>query len=710
MSRLTGRLRPWASPLIVLVAGVSLSMSAFPARADHDDDVTGSDPAAYGEPHPGWMAPPRGTGPLAPATGALFGTHSEDSHSGELTAEDQHILDTEEALGFRMHINNSYYGNFEGIARDWDPDRPDKRGLSQLAFWDVEMGRIPLVGWGCGPSDEINDGDHDETIRKTAQAMGAFGHEFFMRYCWEMDGDKRSEPGPADEFVAAWTRIYEIFQAEGADNVVWVWCANANGFKHDTDRGEWAWDYYPGDEYVDWVSADGYNWGVSRRNDWGDGDRDRWRGFIEIYDEFMVWARSTGPASTGGTPTEDMPAVFPRKHEVKPIMIGEYAAQDDPRPGMEMRKAEWMKATHDTVNGDKARTPECPHCGVFSDIAAMVYFDINADESHQNGDWRILSSQNSIDAMLESVTNEPWFHQIHTLGWAPAANRPDVPAPAQNPPAQNPPGEEPPAPEPSAPPPGGQSGSPGAVERSGYWMLGGDGTVYPFGEAPGLGAARLAAAVVDVEPAPSGRGYWVVDAGGGVSAHGDAPLVGDVAGRLSGGEVVTSLSATPTGEGYWMFTDRGRVFPFGDAAHQGDMAGVALNGPVLDSVATPSGRGYYLVASDGGIFAFGDARFFGSMGGQRLNQPVRSLVPDPDGTGYWLVASDGGVFAFEAGFRGSMGATSLNRPVTGMVAFGNGYLMVAADGGVFNFSDRPFHGSLGHSPPDHPIVALAPLP
>jgi hypothetical protein len=86
---------------------------------------------------------------------------------------------------------------------------------------------------------------------------------------------------------------------------------------------------------------------------------------------------------------------------------------------------------------------------------------------------------------------------------------------------------------------------------------------------------------------------------------------------------------------------------------------------------------------------------------------VQSLVPDADGDGYWLVASDGGIFAFNAHFRGSMGGTRLNQPVTGMVRYGNGYLMVAEDGGIFNFSDRPFAGSLGDRPPVHPVTGVA---
>ena len=54
-----------------------------------------------------------------------------------------------------------------------------------------------------------------------------------------------------------------------------------------------------------------------------------------------------------------------------------------------------------------------------------------------------------------------------------------------------------------------------------------------------------------------------------------------------------------------------------------------------------------------------------------------------------------------------MGATHLNQPVTGLVAYGNGYLMVADDGGVFDFSTKAFAGSLAVAPPTAPIVDIA---
>jgi hypothetical protein len=82
----------------------------------------------------------------------------------------------------------------------------------------------------------------------------------------------------------------------------------------------------------------------------------------------------------------------------------------------------------------------------------------------------------------------------------------------------------------------------------------------------------------------------------------------------------------------------------------------------------------------------------------------------PSGRGYWLVASEGGIFAFgDAGFRGSLGAVKLNKPITGMVRFADAYLMVGEDGGIFNFSGKPFYGSLGANPPARPIVSVAAL-
>jgi len=77
--------------------------------------------------------------------------------------------------------------------------------------------------------------------------------------------------------------------------------------------------------------------------------------------------------------------------------------------------------------------------------------------------------------------------------------------------------------------------------------------------------------------------------------------------------------------------------------------------------------------------------------------------------GYYLVAADGGVFTFgDATFHGSLGSTRLNKPIVGMAttADGQGYYLVASDGGVFSFGGAPFYGSIGGSPPTEPIIGI----
>jgi hypothetical protein len=214
-----------------------------------------------------------------------------------------------------------------------------------------------------------------------------------MRYCWEMDGSRKqgTVKGPK-QFVAAWQRMHRIFQEEGATNVIWTWTANAAGFK---DKRKYSNNeppapyFYPGDEFVDWIASDGYNWGVSTRN-----QGDRWRQVLEIFDEFMVFARA----------------------HPKPIMIGEYGAQEqrqDPEA-----KPYWMRHAHETLM-DKPKTADCPHCGAYSDVAAVVYFDVDYGG---HGDWRIMSSEATLTAYKEAAA-DPWFHQLQSVSWPPFSNR-----------------------------------------------------------------------------------------------------------------------------------------------------------------------------------------------------------------------------------------------------------------------------------------------
>jgi ribosomal protein L24E len=197
-------------------------------------------------------------------------------------------------------------------------------------------------------------------------------------------------------------------------------------------------------------------------------------------------------------------------------------------------------------------------------------------------------------------------------------------------------------------------------------------------------------------------GYWLVGRDGGIFAFGDAPFAGST-GNIKLNQPIVGMAANPVGTGYWFVASDGGIFSFGDAKFFGSTGGMKLNKPIVGMAPTPTGQGYYLVASDGGIFSFGDAKFRGSTGNIKLNKAIVGMAVAPNGRGYWLVASDGGVFAFGNGaeFFGSTGDIKLAQPIVGIVPTNSnrGYWFVASDGGLFAFGDaRSFTPKLGGSP------------
>ena len=668
---LTVRVRRSARrPFLVWVAvGLATTLAgplgaSIPARAatssspDYSSIVRRPDPPRT----PPAYAAPRPMGKLSPTQGALFGiTSVPDDASGDPTKMD--ITRHQTDAGRTLDIDSHYYAKFDAGAG------PHAYMPGAREQTDLTNGRIPMISWSGGDSLAITAGSDDTIIDQTAARLKAFGHPFFLRYSWEME--RASNAGAthtAADFIAAWRYLYNrMVVTDGMTNAAWVWCPVSLDF-YPPPRGlNPAQPYYPGDQYVDWICADGYDWAPHKPGA-------EWESFQELFQDAYNFD-FVPEADNNNTPHN------------KPFMVGETGAEE-------------MNPASGSTPGDKATWIDEMHQSVmvhYPNLEAFVYFDHN-DANGLGNDFRVDTSPDAYSAW-KAMANDPYFNVRSTVAEAPYNNTNVTPLGPSTPTTPT----TPTTPQTPVGPP------PGPNHIPGYSMLGADGTVYAFGAAANDGNGAAGVDAVHLEPTPSGKGYWLLEADGRVGAFGDATSFGDVpVARLAAGETVSSLSATPSGKGYWVFTNRGRALTFGDATFLGDVSQLKLNGPVLGSVATPSGMGYYMVASDGGIFAFGDAVFKGSMGATRLNAPVQSLVPTADGSGYWLVASDGGIFAFGgAPFRGSTGNIKLNKPVVGMVRYADGYLMVASDGGVFDFSSSPFLGSLGAHPPARPIVSVA---
>ena len=125
----------------------------------------------------------------------------------------------------------------------------------------------------------IAAGKFDYYIREFAQKLRGLNGPVFLRFAHEMDNphypwSQRGNNTPAD-FKASWRRVVDIFHQEGASNVSFIFSPW---------RGTAFEQYYPGDEYVDWVGLTLLNYGKAS----GDGE---WYSFDEIYSEFTPYTK-----------------------------------------------------------------------------------------------------------------------------------------------------------------------------------------------------------------------------------------------------------------------------------------------------------------------------------------------------------------------------------------------------------------------------------
>jgi hypothetical protein len=247
---------------------------------------------------------------------------------------------------------------------------------------------------------------------------------------------------------------------------------------------------------------------------------------------------------------------------------------------------------------------------------------------------------------------------------------------------------------------------------TGYWLLGRDGGVFSFGNAPFFGSTggmKLNAPVLSMATTPKKDGYWLLARDGGVFSFGAAGFFGSTGDKKLNSPIV-GMVPTPSGQGYWLYAEDGGVFTFGDAPFEGTPASESPNSPIVAMLATRDGRGYWLVTKTGKVYAYGTARAMAGVDDIALNFPIVGMAASPSGDGLWLVAADGGIFALgDVAFHGSAGAIRLNQPIIGMLALadGSGYLLIASDGGVFTYGKAAFLGSTGGMTLNAPIVGIA---
>ena len=231
-------------------------------------------------------------------------------------------------------------------------------------------GSIPLYSWaseGNGGVEEQSEfqladiaaGHFDSYIRRWAEEAKAWGHPFFLRFDWEMNGNwfpwsESVDGNHTGEFVTAWRHVHNIFTQVGATNVSWVWCPYANPAGNLQSPAS----LYPGDAYVDWTCLDGYNKGTLAPTG-------KWRSL-----EYLI-----GPNYREITGT-----VAPSK----PMILAEVASTEHGGS-----KSEWIEDMFDALPT------------VFPKVRGLLWFDYY----DQGNDWPIESSTAATEAFAAGISD-----------------------------------------------------------------------------------------------------------------------------------------------------------------------------------------------------------------------------------------------------------------------------------------------------------------
>jgi mannan endo-1,4-beta-mannosidase len=257
------------------------------------------------------------------------------------------------------------------------PSDPDGRVFPDEALRSIEKSEaVPVLTWepmffdsdkgeSMVPAESITGGKFDAYLQWFARESRLFGKPFLIRFAHEMNlvryhwGSSREDFGAssASKYRAMFRHIVSVFRAEKVDNVRWVFCANADSVPAGPSNRISS--YYPGDDVVDIVGLDGYNWGTTQTllaNGWVS----KWRSFESIFAE----------------PFQELRRVA----NGKPMAVFETGSA----PGVG-NKEEWILEALETARALQ--------------LAGVVWFEVNKEI-----DWRL--EKNVSKAVLKSIDRE----------------------------------------------------------------------------------------------------------------------------------------------------------------------------------------------------------------------------------------------------------------------------------------------------------------
>lgn len=229
---------------------------------------------------------------------------------------------------------------------------------------------ILVITWMANgyTTKQIIEGKADAYLINYAQGVKSYGKEVWLRPFHEANGDwydwgiAKSGAGNTNQtLIDAWKHVVTIFRNLNVSNVKWVWTTNATNSGSATFTG-----WFPGDEWVDYVSIDGYNWGTAQS--WSS-----WKSFTETF-----------------TPAYNALSV-----SKKPMFIPEFSSTE--KGG---NKAQWIT---DMFNDIPTKFPR---------LFALMWF---SQSKSAEADWAVNTSTASLTAWKNCIAKVGIADSRHTL-------------------------------------------------------------------------------------------------------------------------------------------------------------------------------------------------------------------------------------------------------------------------------------------------------
>lgn len=204
---------------------------------------------------------------------------------------------------------------------------------------------------------QIINGKADTYLKEYAKGVKSYGKEIWLRPFHEANGDwydwgiaKEGAGNTNQTLIDAWKHVVTIFRDLGVTNVKWVWTTNATNSGSATYTG-----WFPGDDWVDMVSIDGYNWGTAQS--WS-----RWTSFADVFDApYKALSISQ-----------------------RPLFIAEFSSSEHGG-----NKAQWITDMFNVI-------PE-----KFPRIFALMWF---SQSKSAEADWAVNTSEEALNAWKDGVS------------------------------------------------------------------------------------------------------------------------------------------------------------------------------------------------------------------------------------------------------------------------------------------------------------------